>query len=732
MKHDGRNYGLQTIRDKSLNLELKTEYVKLPAQYGNGWAARISGSPIHKSEAKRPVSLVFYAGVDSDDGFVHAEPLTKEQKGYTSPVFVNGSDANLGSFSLTVVESTTETSSPVTFDNANKDASLFHILTRPVPKGQTWKAKEFLTAHLLTEFQSEFPGIQSQQDLPNPLNLFVMKDMIARHEFGASKSQDKIAYVQKVFQPPFSFDVVFLSNENASPTVQDGTRVTDSLDAIFKQQSKGYEDQFESVFKLKAKGYSKKEIRFAQAAHGNLVGGIGYFYGSWLLDTAEVMSEAEENDEEEDSSTAGEDDDDESDESTLDSELKRVAKAKSKQAARPKNVQTMGPSELFSAVPSRPFFPRGFLWDEGFHQALIGMWDQGLSVDILTSWANLIDDTGYVAREQILGDEARSKVPAEFQVQYPKHANPPTLLIPVLSYLDRLQQRQSAESDMSAAAMAVSNDGTQFAAYDTLSDPSLVRDRHLVHKPLAFQFLHTMYDRLKRRYEWFRATHKGDFVRYKRKSKSKEGYRWRGRMGIHTLTSGLDDYPRTQPPSTGELHVDLLSWMAWYAKGLDRIAGVLLELMEETSSLSEKHESLKPTLEQDRETYAKQIKGMLKNLDSLHWDEDEQVFCDVDVNRFGKSIRICHKGYVSLFPLMLELVPADSEKWEGLLSLINDPEHIWTPWGLRSLSKQDEYFNTNENYWRGPIWMNMNWFVCKALHKVWGYLFFLSVNCTKC
>jgi mannosyl-oligosaccharide glucosidase len=42
---------------------------------------------------------------------------------------------------------------------------------------------------------------------------------------------------------------------------------------------------------------------------------------------------------------------------------------------------------------------------------LLGKWDNDLALDIMSHWSDLIDEDGWVGREQILGDEARSKVP---------------------------------------------------------------------------------------------------------------------------------------------------------------------------------------------------------------------------------------------------------------------------------------------------------------------------------
>ncbi|CAI7829349.1 unnamed protein product, partial [Closterium sp. NIES-54] len=62
---------------------------------------------------------------------------------------------------------------------------------------------------------------------------------------------------------------------------------------------------------------------------------------------------------------------------------------------------------LFTATPSRPMFPRGFLWDEGFHQLTLRRWDERMAMDAVGHWLDLLNADGWIPREQILGDEAR-------------------------------------------------------------------------------------------------------------------------------------------------------------------------------------------------------------------------------------------------------------------------------------------------------------------------------------
>jgi mannosyl-oligosaccharide glucosidase len=120
----------------------------------------------------------------------------------------------------------------------------------------------------------------------------------------------------------------------------------------------------------------------------------------------------------------------------------------------------------------------------------------------------------------------------------------------------------------------------------------------------------------------------------------------------------------------------------------------------------------------------------------LHWNEENQMYCDANVNEDGaspatftltyiltvvhvdESYHVCHKGYLSLFPFLLGLLPADSPHLGAILDLLRDPKHLWSPYGLRSLSASHPEFGQGENYWKGPIWVQMNYMALRALHTV--------------
>ncbi|KAL9126637.1 MAG: hypothetical protein Q9217_004340 [Psora testacea] len=428
----------------------------------------------------------------------------------------------------------------------------------------------------------------------------------------------------------------------------------EDLDSAIKKARTVFSDRFSRLLIFEAPFNKEKYQAFAKSMFSNLIGGIGYFYGDAVVDRSYAPEYEEENE----------------------GFWEETAAARMRQDG----IKLEGPSELYTSIPSRPFFPRGFLWDEGFHLLPIADWDMDVTLKIVQSWFSLIDEDGWIAREQILGHEARSKVPQEFTVQYPHYANPPTLFLIFESLIDKLNSETPIKST---------------------ADPlDSIRNSHLENRDFAIDYLKTLYPLLKRHYFWFRKTQRGDIKSYDRDAFStKEAYRWRGRTERHILASGLDDYPRPQPPHPGELHTDLISWMGMMTRSMRRIAVTIGE-------------------NDDAKEYQGYEIAIIHNIDDLHWDEKEQTYCDASIDDYEESVHVCHKGYVSIFPFLTGLLPPDSPRLKAVLDLMSDPEEIWSPYGLRSLSKRDEYYGTDENYWRSPVWMPLNYLAVKSLLEI--------------
>ncbi|XP_053712097.1 mannosyl-oligosaccharide glucosidase [Synchiropus splendidus] len=458
------------------------------------------------------------------------------------------------------------------------------------------------------------------------------------------KESDFVVH-QVTVQTPFQIEVLFESASFRSrPNQLVGAVMTQELE----QRKAEFDEKFKKTFGLEEKGFKASQVRFAKAALSNMLGGMGYFYGQSVV----------------------------------------------------KSVYNEYPllypeGALFTAVPSRSFFPRGFLWDEGFHQLLLSKWDAQVTRESISHWVDLMNIEGWIPREQILGDEARSKVPAEFVVQHNENANPPTLFLALQELIEQLSFNPDQEES-------------------------------------TLPFLRRLFPRLKTWFGWYNVTQAGP---------KPNSYRWRGRdkdtnlfLNPKTLTSGLDDYPRASHPSVEERHVDLHCWMA-LASGI--MAQIARLLGEEHHVFQLTHQALTNN----------------SLLNELHWSETLKAFSDFGnhtenvslqqekvyvppgqprhqypvarlVRAVGSEPKLRYVnalGYVSLFPFLLRILEPDSPKLEPILRDMRDPNKLWTPYGLRSLSKADPLYmkrNTKHDapYWRGAVWININYLAVTALH----------------
>lgn len=86
-----------------------------------------------------------------------------------------------------------------------------------------------------------------------------------------------------------------------------------------------------------------------------------------------------------------------------------------------------------------------------------------------------------------------------------------------------------------------------------------------------------------------------------------------------------------------------------------------------------------------------------------------------------KNIFSPHFGYPNFLPIAMGLIDVqDDALINAQIKYMSDASSVWTPYGLRSLDMKDEFFGKEDNYWRGPIWINFHYLILRGLKLFYG------------
>lgn len=239
---------------------------------------------------------------------------------------------------LKVVDANTIAGHPLVVEGRGAQIGAFHVEASASRVGGATGSNR---ATVGDEISIAYVGKQGLPvvDIKHALETMIAQDLRSRRRREAEQTggpfvlpnevdeQSNVVLLQITGQAPFSVDLIVRAPRQVRESPMSGG---DTLKAIPSGMisewlaigSRSFSDSFENVFALREKGFTLQDVAAAKAALSNMIGGMGYFNGRSLVRGAGQNGESGDSFE----------------------------------------------ALLFSTVPSRSFFPRGFLWDEGFHQ----------------------------------------------------------------------------------------------------------------------------------------------------------------------------------------------------------------------------------------------------------------------------------------------------------------------------------------------------------------------------
>ena len=676
--HNGIDSGNEIILDENNNIHLDIKYIKRTfTEENQNWDAIISGkiinNNIHNNNNKE-ISLILYFSLEnyeiSDKSFFKIDKNNDNYYNITSIKFGNSQSK----ISINVEKG------KILYSNYQKYRKKY---------SETWRVKQFVLNDL----------ISSENDFKTNNKTY---SFLPFNELSSTKQPNIIAI-------QFSFNLFNNKNEDFIISIHYSNNLNEkfldlnNIQNLIKEKEQEFNEKFQKIFPIpnEIKTKHKNIEQMSKEALSNILGGIGYFYGGIKI----IFNSTDNN-----------------------NNLENIYNS---------SIISKG---LFTATPCRSFFARGFLWDEGFHNIIISKWDISLSMDILNSWLNTMSSNGWVPREQIRGSEAENQVPSAFILQNKNIANPPTLIFPINDYL------------------------IHYIYYYNISKGE-IELKLLMNK---------IYKKLKIWLSWYETTQKTI------DDKNNINYNWFGRDSSHNYPSGLDDIPRAMIQNPSENHLDLLVWLCELTNTLKNLSiNFDIESIEYYTNEHKKYYNIiKNNLFDFKELHiysdylGKQFKKVStekfkRKVFPILWRGDDQCAtgiknpigtqaecnpysekkCCSEYGWCGNTYAHCkcdkckismkledrkeykkleetfnpHISYVNLFALIGGIYDFDSkndkEAFDNIINFLLDENELYSEFGIRSLSKSDLLYHTGDDYWRGNVWINLNYLVLRGLFK---------------
>ena len=673
--HNGIDYANEIINDIDNNISLNIKNIKtFYSIKEQSWITIISGKKIQKVKKSGNLGLILYFSLEefSLDKKVIFNPQKLSETNYKLIETRLGNE--IEKFEVEVIEGKND----LKYSGFQKYRKGYQY---------NWRVKQFILDDL-KKVQEDFVSKKKQYS-------YIPFDELAKTK------QPNIVAIQLVFSMDEiqndEFEIIVRYSNNLSKEKE----TKENLNKLINQRTNEFNKKFNELFKLKNiekfknnnkyildESNSESLQQMSKEALSNILGGIGYYFGN--------IKESDNGDD------------------------------------------TQSEKGLFTASPCRSYFARGFLWDEGFHQLIISKWDIELSLDMVNTWLDTMDKEGWIPREQIRGNEAENQVPSEFINQDRLIANPPTLLFPIKIFMNN---------------------------YKYFKDSN---DKNYGLKELLIKF----YKKLKLWLNWFENTQRSPMFK-KKGDKYKYIYQWNKRDGSHNFPSGFDDLPRGMTPNDEENHLDLNIWLLELEKTLHLLSTFFdkenINFYEK--NILERKKNIKDKLfSKELNMYSDYLGPQFKRI-SINkyprkvfpylWRNDNQCGenvknpigtkaecnpysdspCCSEFGWCGSTSNHCncekcsrslkleerreyknkentynpHIGYINLFPLFFG--DFGKEELGDLFKYLNDKNEFMSDYGIRSLVKNDLLYHTGDDYWRGKIWIQINYLTLSGLYK---------------